>query len=237
MTKVDAGHGILTQNASWTFSGDTPKEFINHAQSSIPNYDQGHELCLDLSDYFLGSNGVCFDIGCSVGNLSKKIAERHIEKNILVNAIDIEQDMINFAETTNSHSNINYQCGNALEIEMKNSSFTYAYYTVQFVSPSFRQTLINTIYNSLNWGGGFLMFEKVRAPDARFQDYMSQLYMEFKLKNKFTPDNIIAKQRSLKNILEPFSTNANIDMLKRAGFSDVMSIYKFICFEGFLAIK
>ena len=81
------------------------------------------------------------------------------------------------------------------------------------------------------------MFEKVRAPDARFQDYMSQLYMEFKLKNKFTPDNIIAKQRSLKNILEPFSTNANIDMLKRAGFSDVMSIYKFICFEGFLAIK
>ena len=81
------------------------------------------------------------------------------------------------------------------------------------------------------------MFEKVRAPDARFQDYMSQLYMEFKLKNNFTPDNIIAKQRSLKKILEPFSTNANIEMLKRAGFSDVMSIYKFICFEGFLAIK
>ena len=89
MTKVDTGHGILAQNASWTFSGDTPKEFINHAQSSIPNYNQGHQLCLDLSDYFIGSNGVCFDIGCSVGNLSKKIAERHIDKNILPTGIEL----------------------------------------------------------------------------------------------------------------------------------------------------
>ena len=31
---------------------------------------------------------------------------------------------------------------------------------------------IKKIYKSLNWGGGFIMFEKVRAPDARFQDLM-----------------------------------------------------------------
>ena len=237
MTETNTGHGIHARNAGWSFSGDIAKDFASHAEASIPNYHQGHELCSDLSDYFLGSNEVCFDIGCSTGTLSKKIAERHAEKNILVNAIDIEMDMIDYAREHNNHPNINYQCGNALEIEIKNSSFTYSYYTLQFVPPSSRQELINTIYNSLNWGGGFLMFEKVRAPDARFQDYMSQLYMEFKLKNNFTPENIIAKQRSLKNVLEPFSTNANIEMLKRSGFVDVMSVYKFICFEGFLAIK
>ena len=48
---------------------------------------------------------------------------------------------------------------------------------------------------------------------------------------------LLQKKKSLKGILEPFSSKANIQMLKRAGFKDVSSVAKFICFEGFLAIK
>jgi tRNA (cmo5U34)-methyltransferase len=48
---------------------------------------------------------------------------------------------------------------------------------------------------------------------------------------------VLGKQRSLKGVLEPFSTQGNIDLLKRAGFVDIMTIMKSICFEGFLAIK
>ena len=73
----------------------------------------------------------------------------------------------------------------------------------------------NKIFKELNWGGGFLFFEKVRAPDARFQDIMSLIYNDFKLDNKFTPKEIIAKSRSLKGVLEPFSSKANIELLKR----------------------
>ena len=29
----------------------------------------------------------------------------------------------------------------------------------------------------------------------------------------------------------------NLDLLKRAGFVDIMTVFKYICFEGFLAIK
>ena len=45
------------------------------------------------------------------------------------------------------------------------------------------------------------------------------------------------KTRSLKGILEPFSTQGNLDLLSRAGFVDVMTVQKYLCFEGFLAIK
>jgi SAM-dependent methyltransferase len=34
-----------------------------------------------------------------------------------------------------------------------------------------------------------------------------------------------------------FSTNGNIEMLQRAGFKDITSVMKWVCFEGFLAIK
>ena len=66
---------------------------------------------------------------------------------------------------------------------------------------------------------------------------MTQTYNEFKISQGFTSDEIIAKSRSLKGVLEPFSTTGNLDLIKRAGFKDVMTVFKYICFEGFLAIK
>ena len=48
---------------------------------------------------------------------------------------------------------------------------------------------------------------------------------------------IIYKSKSLKGVMEPFSTQGNLDLLKRAGFKDIVSIMKFVCFEGWLAIK
>ena len=97
--------------------------------------------------------------------------------------------------------------------------------------------MIRRIYEALNWGGAFLLFEKVRGPDARFQDFMTAVYTDYKLERGYLAEEIVEKSRSLKGILEPFSTQGNIDLLKRAGFIDIMTILKFACFEGFLAIK
>jgi tRNA (cmo5U34)-methyltransferase len=97
--------------------------------------------------------------------------------------------------------------------------------------------VFDKIYQSLEWGGAAIIFEKVRAPDARFQDLTVQLYHEFKLVQGFDETEVLNKQRSLKGVLEPFSTQGNLDLFKRAGFVDIMTILKYICFEGFLAIK
>ena len=97
--------------------------------------------------------------------------------------------------------------------------------------------MINNIYESLNWGGGFVWFEKVRAADARFQDMTSNIYNNFKLNNGFSHEEILNKTNSLKGVMEPFSSKGNLDLLKRAGFEDILTIYKNICFEGLICIK
>ena len=97
-----------------------------------------------------------------------------------------------------------------------------------------------TLFYSRNYvdrGVGFVLFEKVRGPDARFQDMMSALYTDYKLERGFEPGEIVAKTRALKGVLEPFSSRANVEMLRRAGFVDQMTVFKRLCFEGFLAIK
>ena len=81
------------------------------------------------------------------------------------------------------------------------------------------------------------MVEKVRATDARFQDIMNQVYIDYKKDQKFSDKEIINKSRSLKGVMEPFSTKGNMDMLKRAGFKDILTVFKYGFFEGFLAIK
>ena len=112
-----------------------------------------------------------------------------------------------------------------------------SYYTIQFIKPKYRQLIFNKIFKSLNWGGGFVFFEKVRGPDARFQDMMTQIYSEFKKEIGYNEKHIYNKSLSLCGVLEPFTEKANIDFLKRAGFKDITSIMKYTSFQGFLAIK
>lgn len=233
----DTGQNISASNANWTFSGDVAKTFGKHVSNSVPLYAEGQKLITEFSDFFVGKNEKVYDLGCSTGSLTKLLADRHKSHNVEIIGIDIEEKMIEEAIKKNSSENINYLTEDIVSFTLEPTNFISAYYTMQFISPSVRQFLFNKIYDSLNWGGALVIFEKVRASDARFQDYFSQLYQEFKLNNNFTADQIISKSKSLKRVLEPFSSEANIDLMKRAGFKDIITIQKYLCFEGFLAIK
>ena len=234
---TDVGQNIDAKNAQWSFSGDVAKTFSEHVKLSVPLYSEGQELTANVSEFFISKNSVIYDLGCSLGTLTSMLADRHISKSARVFGIDNEKDMINEAQKINKRKNIKFFADDIVSMEFEKSNFISCYYTIQFIHPSVRQIVFEKIYDSLNWGGGFVLFEKVRSNDARFQDYITQLYNEFKLKQGFTPDNIISKSLSLKSVLEPFSTQGNIDMLKRAGFKDIITIQKYLSFEGFLAIK
>ena len=110
-------------------------------------------------------------------------------------------------------------------------------FTIQFIQPSIRQTIINNIYSSLSWGGALFFFEKINGEDARFHDLLLQNYEDFKISKGYTLNEIKSKQLSLRGILKPFSINGNLDLLKRAGFVDIQPIFQYGLFKGFLAIK
>jgi tRNA (cmo5U34)-methyltransferase len=235
--KKSAGDGIKVSNAGWVFNKKVSKNFEKHVSKSVPFYNEGHDIVCELSDFFLNKNSNCYDLGCSTGTLLKKLSKKSFEKkNIKFFGIDLEAPMAKKAKEKKI-KNCTIYVDDLLKHRIKKSDLIIAYYTIQFINPRSRQQLINKIYKSLNWGGAFLFFEKVRAPDARFQDIISLMYNEFKLKNLYTPEDIISKSRSLKGVLEPFSSRGNLDLMKRAGFKDIVTVMKHLCFEGFLAIK
>ena len=238
----NAGDGIVAQNANWTFGGDVADQFDDHVSKSVPLYSEGHEIICGLSDFFINKDSVCYELGCSTGSLTLKLAGHNKDKaGTRFIGIDIEAEMIDKANAKCADSglkNASFLADDIFQAEFEPADFIVAYYTIQFVRPSIRQALIDKIYNALNWGGAFVMFEKVRGPDARFQDILTAMYSyDYKLRQGYDAEEIISKARSLKGVLEPFSTQGNLDLLDRAGFEDVMTICKYICFEGFVAIK
>lgn len=229
---------IEATNARWTFGGDVARSFDTHIERSIPLYREGHELVASLADFFVHDGSTVYELGCSTGALTRRLAERCAGRRTKIVGLEIEPGMVSAArDTCAGFDAVEIREADLIEAEFEPADLVVSYYTVQFIRPALRQALFDRVYASLNWGGAFVMFEKVRGPDARFQDILSSLYVDFKLDQGFTETEIVNKSRSLKGVLEPFSTQGNIDMMKRAGFVDIMSIFKHVCFEGFLAIK
>lgn len=236
MSKVD--DKISAGNSAWSFD-NIADHFEDHVAKSVPLYNEGHNLICRLSDFFLTKNSLVYDIGTSTGLLARRLLKWNESKpTVRLVGIDSVESMATKArELGTSDPRATYLCEDIVTYELEPCSLVTAYYTIQFIHPHHRQHVFDKIYNALHWGGAFILFEKVRGPDARFQDYMSQIYNDFKLSQGFSEEEIVNKTRSLKGVMEPFSTQGNIDLLKRAGFVDIMTISKWVCFEGWLAIK
>ncbi len=237
-TSAGVDENISAGNARWSFGGSVPEHFEDHISKSVPYYREGHDMIARLSDFFLREGSQVYEIGCSTAALSRRLVDWNEGRTLKVTGLEIEPEMVKRAtDLARDYPSITVENADAVAFPFEKSDLVVSYYTTQFVRPAVRQQLIDRIYESLNWGGAFIMFEKVRGPDARFQDILTTLYTDFKLANGLSEKEIVHKTRSLKGVLEPFSSQGNRDLLERAGFVDTMTVFKHLCFEGFLAIK
>ena len=228
---------ITSKRSQWEFDANVVKKFDNHVEKSVPFYNISHEIVSGLSEYFLKEKSVFYDIGCSTGTLIKKIYEKNKEKKIKFIGLDNSKPMIMRAKKNSKIKSIKFINTKLENYKFEKCDMITSLYTIQFLHPKYRQELFDKIYQSLNWGGGFILYEKIRGDDARFQDLMTFLYYDFKAKNGLKPNEILNKEISLRSVLEPYSIKANMDFMKRAGFKDIMPISQYLCFKGFLAIK
>jgi len=232
------GDEIAAGQARWQFGGTVPGQFEAHIERSVPGYRESHALIASLSDFFLHDGSLAYELGCATGAVSRAIAERQHGRAVRIVGIEREAAMAEQARVRcRDQSAIEIVEADLLEAAFEPCDLIVAHYTLQFIRPAVRQQLFDRIHAALNWGGALVLFEKVRAPDARFQDLMSSLHTDHKLAQGFSELEIVNKSRSLKGVLEPFSSQGNRDLMSRAGFVDVMSVWKYLCFEGFLAIK
>lgn len=244
--KVKLGIGKDKMPTSWKFSKDIVGDFDDHIERSIPRYKDCHKLTTRISDFFLTENGCNYlDIGSTSGSLIEKIASHHIDlKKLNISGVEIESHFCKFAKkrlkNLSKKHNITFHCKDVVSfLEQSTKKFDYitSLFTLQFIKPSKRADIISLIYKKLNWGGGFIFFEKVRGSDARFQDLLNFLLNLEKIDQNFEPVEIYGKSMSLLGTMEPFTNKGNLQILHQAGFKDIEVIFRFINFQGYLCIK
>ena len=232
------GDGIETETSKWTFEDETVvKVFDQHVSKSVPFYAEANKQVLSILPFFFTDPITkIVDFGCSTGTLLNTINSNFYKRDLSLNGFDISKKMINHAQK-NCNNSILFTTEDLLLSEISDVDVYFSMYTLQFIQPKVRLQYLEKIYNTLNWGGGFFIYEKVRAPDARFQDIFTTSYFKYKENQGYDATNIYSKYMSLEGVLEPFSEAGNLELLNEAGFKDITSIFKFAPFQGWLCIK
>ena len=151
------GDGLEAGNARWSFGGQAAQQFDEHVLKSVPMYAEGHQIICDLSDFFLSEGSSCYELGCSTGELTTKLALHNKSKDTArFVGIDLEPAIIELARQKGADLELGqaeFLLDDVLQADISNADIVVAYYTVQFIRPSERQRLISKIYDALNWGG------------------------------------------------------------------------------------
>ena len=207
-------------------------------ERSVPFYKEMQRLSIVFASKYLEENDRVYDLGCSTASTLIELS-KYFEKNLNLIGIDSSDAMIKRASNKAKAFGVDIEFLNddIFNIDFKNAKLFISNYTLQFIRPLLREKLIKKIYDSLDDGGVFIFSEKLISTDKALAKYSIDEYYEFKKTQGYSSFEISQKREALENVLIPYSNEENIKMIKDAGFNHCETIFQWVNFATFIAIK
>lgn len=223
----------------WRFDKNVSKAFDSHVHKSVPFYDEIQRMVIELSEYFVRDHSVVYDLGSSTGTTLDLLSSAHAGKeNAQFIGFDLSKFMVKEARKKVNRANVRFHHKNILDVEFSPPAhFLTSLFTMQFLTLAERRTLLTRINEGLIEGGGLLIVEKVSAIHSVFENIWTELYWDFKRRQGFTTEQVLAKANSIRGVLRPLTAEENINLLLNTGYSQVDVFFKWYNWAGFLAIK
>ena len=225
----------------WVFDEKVTNCFENMIERCIPNYDTIRKLVFDLGCCFVKEGTEIIDLGCSTGIGIKPFIDKYGAHNHFT-LIDSSKPMIDKCNKEYSgyiRTNIiDVECLDLKNgIKKRNTSLILSFLTLQFVPMEYRAKLLSDIYNALNYGGAFILIEKLISDSNKINNIYLDKYYLHKIENGYTQNEITTKRKSLEGVLVPLTSKWNEDFLRSQGFSHVECFWRWLNFGGFIAVK
>jgi tRNA (cmo5U34)-methyltransferase len=214
--------------------------FDEHIRQSIRGYDDLLSDCVNLSEYFVEDGTYVFDIGCSMGTFLREIARKNFDKCPTTRyiGIDVEDKFLkHWRESDIDRVSLLVADARSFQIPQK-CSFVTSIFSLQFISPGERQTVLDKIYHALIPGGALVIAEKTFSKVSKLNDMLTSIYYEFK-RHSFTDAEILAKERSLRSMMKLWTEEQIVTSIVAAGFAaaDVQCFWRNHNFAAFIALK
>ncbi|MFT6221709.1 MAG: tRNA (cmo5U34)-methyltransferase [Candidatus Endobugula sp.] len=231
----------IGQVSPFCFDETVATVFPDMISRSVPGYSAILSMIGDISKRYAQDDSICYDLGCSLG--AATLAMRHgvQAKNCTINSIDNSPAMIarcrEAIELDAATIPVDITCGDIQQLEIKKASIVVLNFTLQFIDPSDRPTILQTIYDGLLPGGILILSEKVHFDNPSHQELMTNLYHNFKRVNGYSDLEIAQKRTALENVLRSDSIQTHQQRLQQCGFSSADVWFQCFTFCSFIAIK
>jgi len=220
------------------FDEEVASVFDDMLDRSVPFYKQMQKLSISFANSFLKENSKVYDLGCSTASTLIELAKNSKYKLDLV-GIDNSKAMLEQASKKAKAFGVKIEFLNEdiFDIELKNAKVVFSNYTLQFIRPLSREKLVKKIYNSLENKGAFIFSEKLVSQNSFLNKQLIDKYYSFKKTQGYSEFEIAQKREALENVLIPYTEDENKKMIKDAGFKHCETIFKYLNFALFIAIK
>ena len=231
---------IFTQPISkmFEFDKEVAAVFDDMLARSVPFYEEAMKLTCTYALKALKEDSVVYDLGCSTASMLLEI-ERNSNTSLHLIGIDNSASMLEQAKKKIAvfNSSIVLEEGDILEYDYKACDVMISNYTMQFIRPINRDTLLKKIADALHVKGLFIFSEKIISEDKWLNRETIEVYHNYKKERGYSEYEIMQKREALENVLIPYSISENIKMAKRSGFSHCETIFQWGNFATFVAIK
>lgn len=231
----------LAQMVDFRFDERVVSVFPDMIQRSVPGYATMISNIGVLAARYVKPDTRCYDLGCSLGAVTLSLRQSLSGKACQIVAVDNSAAMIEKArDVFNNDSGdvpVELICADINDIDISQASVVVMNFTLQFIAPELRQTLIQRIYDGLVPGGILILSEKLAFEDKQTNQFHIDSHHDFKRANGYSDMEISQKRSALERVLIPETLTAHQSRLEQAGFLFVEKWYQCFNFVSMVAIK
>ena len=228
-------------DSDFQFNEKVAGVFDDMVSRSVPFYDEMQRMTSELTAKYAIPGTKVFDLGCSTGT-SLLLMDKIVPAGIEFVGIDDSEEMIHKCQQKLQSFNLKRDITLVVSdltqnVPVDNASVVSMVLVLQFIRPLHRLNIVKQIYDGMVTGGTFILFEKIINKEKSFNRDFIDYYYDFKRRNDYSELEISQKREALENVLIPYKTSENINMLKEAGFQEVEVCFKWYNFTGIIARK
>ena len=196
---------------AWTFSAAVAAQFDEHVTRSIRGYSSIQSIIGRVADWAAPDSATIADVGCATGATFDVIQRRHPSRRFNLYGYDTSPDMIaaargrlSEADPTGERLSAELLCVDARDgLAHTDADLTVAVFTLQFLPPSDRLSVLEELHARSARHGVLLIAEKTIPSDPRWALIAAEALWEDKRISGFPGEEIVAKTESLRGVLRP----------------------------------
>ncbi|SLM63208.1 MULTISPECIES: carboxy-S-adenosyl-L-methionine synthase CmoA [Dickeya] len=225
----------------WTFDERVAEVFPDMIQRSVPGYSNIISMIGMLAERFVQADTQVYDLGCSLGAATLSM-RRHIHTpGCRIIAVDNSPAMVSrcrrHLDAFRADTPVEVREADILDIEISNASLVVLNFTLQFIPPAQRLTLLKRIWQGLRPGGALVLSEKFSFADASIGELLFNMHLDFKRANGYSELEISQKRSMLENVMLTDSVETHKARLQQAGFHHAEVWFQCFNFGSLLALK